>query len=740
MQQLYFEKYANFPRENEPVNVSIPFKQGDVAPEKLQTLKIFAQGENGEEVPPLQARPLALWQDGTVKWCHVNFLANLPVNKDKTYSYNFTGGAHPAGIAIDTAQEVITVTNGCNTIVLNNTPGAVPFRSFSQGALTIGQDQIQGPYVVDSQSTQYQATLTTPWEVEVAGAVMAKLSAKGVHQQGDNTFMECIVTITVHAGAPWFELDYRIINKEAPEYVYIKKIALDITLPQEENTAYHLATSNYRTHIRTGEHGEPLALTIDPEYLLSDANEQFPESFYGTFFANWTGAQGGLCVTQYQAYQNCPKSLQVGQNMLSVDILPDMGDQGLKYYRGMAKSHKIFLHLHQGEAIENLNKRSLMLQHPDKPLLSPEYYEATGVYPNIFAQNKHIPFEAFLYNIADIRGKAYGILHWGDCPDMGYSQQGRGGGQYVWTNNEYDFPLAAMQLFARSGARRMLDYALVTAKHWADIDVCHHDPDPLKYGAQIEHSRDHVTGNIEISHEWVEGLFAYYHQTGCQFAYNTAIGIGENIMRHLDQPRYHQKGDINARETGWALRALIAIYLETNDASWLKYIDFILSHFTSWKETYGGWFSPYTCHTVVRVPFMISVAACSLMRYYRVFPKQAIKDMIIDAVDDLIENTMINGLFYYKENPSLRKPYGNSILLEALASAYELTGDKKYLRAGLPTFNLNLQRQVSSGGKKEIIDGGLLIPGTGPKGFAQSFFPMAYYYAKLSESGVYTEI
>ncbi len=47
---------------------------------------------------------------------------------------------------------------------------------------------------------------------------------------------------------------------------------------------------------------------------------------------------------------------------------------------------------------------------------------------------------------------------------------------------------------------------------------------------------------------------------------------------------------------------------------------------------------------------MISVAAGSVMRYYRVFPREDIKQMLIRAIDDIVENcTLDNGLFYYKE-------------------------------------------------------------------------------------------
>ena len=74
--------------------------------------------------------------------------------------------------------------------------------------------------------------------------------------------------------------------------------------------------------------------------------------------------------------------------------------------------------------------------------------------------------------------------------------------------------------------------------------------------------------------------------------------------------------------------------------------DWIIHSFEVWEDEYGSWLAPYTDNTAIRVGFMISVAVGSVMRYYREFPRQDIKEMLIRAVDDLIENCLMdNGLF-----------------------------------------------------------------------------------------------
>ena len=112
--------------------------------------------------------------------------------------------------------------------------------------------------------------------------------------------------------------------------------------------------------------------------------------------------------------------------------------------------------------------------------------------------------------------------------------------------------------------------------------------------------------------------------------------------------------------------------------------------------------------------------------------------MILTAVDDLVENARLdNGLFYYKELPSLKRLGNNPIILEALAAAYELTGDKKYLEAGIPTFKyvMTLKGSGSSGGKKVVND--TVLNGTaGTKSFAQMFIPFTTFYSACVKESV----
>ncbi|MDE7044478.1 MAG: glycoside hydrolase family 127 protein, partial [Acetatifactor sp.] len=499
-------------------------------------------------------------------------------------------------------------------------------------------------------------------------------------------------------------------------------------------------SSNYRTDFYLGRDGAAVSRVVDAEWLMYEANEHAPEVLYGTFFADCTDAEGGVCATVFQAQQNYPKAVQADRNGLSVMLVPENVEK-VVMQTGMSREQKFLLHFHDAEeSLTEIDNRSLIYQMPDRPYLLPETHRDSGVWPDIFADKWDMDVERCLAGKADGHCRAYGMLNFGDSYDAGYTNQGRGGGNLVWSNNEYDYPHACALQYVRTGVRRFLDYNIASCSHWMDVDVCHYHPEEHYIGGQWEHTGGHcIDGVMACSHEWVEGLLDYYHFTGDERGLETAMGIGGNVLYLLDTPMFARAGEASARETGWALRTLTALYVETRDEKWLSKCTRILQDFKVWEEQYGNWLAPYTDNTVIRVGFMISVAIGSIMRYYREFPDPELKEMMLRAVDDLIENCYVEkwGVFYYKELPSLNRPGYNTLLLEALAIAYELSGNADYLKYGITTFRKAVADPVSgAGGSKRNVQDAVIVGNASSKSFAQSMIPLAVYYRAASECGI----
>lgn len=506
-----------------------------------------------------------------------------------------------------------------------------------------------------------------------------------------------------------------------------------------ENVRTCTGYSNYKTDFTVGANGASVTETVTSKRMMSEMNEHFSEVFYGTFFADRTDARGGICATVYQAQQNFPKAVCADEKSLAVMLVPE-GEDRVVMQPGMSREQRFLLHFHdKSESLAELDNRSLIYQMPDRPVIAPQVFRDAGVMPDIFPMKMDAEAEIMLIRKADGHNRVFGMLNWGDTYDANYSAQGRGGGRPVWVNNEYDYPHACALMYARTGTRRFLDYLLVSASHWMDVDVCHYSNDPLRLGGQVEHTRGHVVGGkVIVSHEWVEGLLDYYHFTGDERGLETAMGIGENVLRLLNTPQYAGGGEISARETGWALRTFTALYVETGQERWLEKCEWIVGHFKEWEKNYGHWLSPYTDNTLIRVGFMISVAVGSLMRYQRVRPGEEIRGMILRAIDDLVENCRLeNGLFYYKELPSLARLGGNTLLLEAMAIGYELTGDKKYLEAGMETYRAALREgSGKTGGARVHVEDAVIWPGESAKAFGQSFLPLACFDVSLEKAGM----
>lgn len=786
MINIYFDKLYRYERKQECCSVAIPFKKGE-----LKDCSRVAVLQDGKATM-VQPKVTSAYDDGSVRYLFVRFLADLPANKGAVLQFDGHSDVLNSddGIVVEKTENGYFVNcAGMEFAVENNSEHV--FKMLDDGRKIYTEDNFSGPYLKDGKGNAYACKISQ-WTVVESGPVCAILAAKGTNvcEASENKY-DFELRVTAYVGKPYVELSYRIINTSSEELhvaslvfsvnadekeiVSDKLISMDFRAEADstgcgdiltdnshcdgpvfhtngtrelkdieikapvENVRTLVGSSNYKTDFYIGKDGECVNKVIDDKYLEKEANEHFAEVLYGTFMADRTDSQDGLCITVFQAQQNYPKAVKSEKAGIAVMLVPENVNK-IVMQPGMAREQKMLLHFHKPEEpIWEIDNRSLIYQMPDRPCISPKVFKEAGVMLDVFPEKLNDDVEIALIGKCDGHTRVYGMLNWGDSIDEGYTQQGRGNGKPVFSNNEYDFPHSCALEYARTGVRRFLDYLFVSASHWMDVDVCHYNADPLRVGGQWEHTAGHCKNGIMVcSHEWVEGLLDYYHFSGDERAYETAIGIGENVLRLLDTPMYAVAGEANARETGWALRTLTALYVETNDTKWTKKCEWIINSFKVWEEQYGNWLAPYTDNTTIRVGFMISVAVGSVMRYYRVFPDPEIKEMIIRAVDDIVENCLLdNGLFYYKELPSLQRLGNNTLLLEALTIAYELTGDAKYLKSGLKTFTKSIAEKAAGAvGSKTIIDDAVICKGPSTKGFAQSFIPLITYYKALSEENM----
>jgi hypothetical protein len=140
---------------------------------------------------------------------------------------------------------------------------------------------------------------------------------------------------------------------------------------------------------------------------------------------------------------------------------------------------------------------------------------------------------------------------------------------------------------------------------------------------------------------------------------------------------------------------MLALYRETGDEKYLAPCRRIAELFVAWHKEYPGLLSPYTDHSMVRVGFMNALTLVSLARYHQYFPDAGLKQVILEETRELMRSTRnANGLFFYKELPSLEHQGSTPLVLQALGYAHLLSGDRSFIEAGLAEFEYQVNGKL----------------------------------------------
>jgi hypothetical protein len=160
-------------------------------------------------------------------------------------------------------------------------------------------------------------------------------------------------------------------------------------------------------------------------------------------------------------------------------------------------------------------------------------------------------------------------------------------------NNEDDiavfFPL---QEYLRTGNMYAWDHGKEAARHYMEVDFCEFSTDPRQRGGLIPHTGQHFIGNVYPSHQWAEGILAYYYLSGDERAKHVVIACGDNNV-------YWAFNVIEAvvcdgREAGMPLVNLAAAYRLTRDAKYVEAAKHICEQFfVRWTDKDGNFRYPY---------------------------------------------------------------------------------------------------------------------------------------------------
>lgn len=767
MKKIVFETVSRYDVFDEPVQISIPFREGSLLRKDVKNAVIL---DNLGRSLPAQFTPTAIYNDESIKFLHCVFLANFPKNSPTIFHFDFDLNKQQEKFIPVTVEyfdkSKLIVSNGKLTIRLSS-GNESPILSIDSPNLKLDRNHLDGIRLYDQNKKPFEFKVDEKgWEIVDSGPIRVILRGKGYHRDNHNsTWFSGVLTITLFAHSSYITFDHQVINSVKsrnsknrnlmslnnqqaglkydtgfPTEI-ISALLFTINLPSEK-CSKRLVTSSFNPEIIKVQNNEKLEKIISADTIIETPNEMFPEVLFSVFGLDWETQTYGLCASIFQAYQNFPKALSSSADSIVVSLFPQE-HTSIAIPQGVAKTSKFHLYFHDpnlkdSELIDHL----LRLELPAVGNVELKAYEESGVFSPYLSDKVHHPTERFIYRFVDSRAKGLGFLHFGDGPEWEYVKQGRSKGKDIWINNEYDMPHNFMVMFARTGDRRYFDYFMASIQHWIDVDLCHFHELPYHEGLLYTHSVDHVSGQPVPSHQWVEGFLDYYHATGDRYGLDIALTIGDRLAEMIDLPMYKKLGFVEPRELGWTLRAFLALYNETYNDWYLSKCEPIIETYCKWADEFGTWSSPYPDNYMDRVPFMIHVGVIGLYQYYRIKPSKRIRTVLLKVINDTRRECLnIPGnMFMGKQHPAVRYQNLNGMVLQTMAIGYELSKDVSYLESALGMFSWIVKENPPpiydfSKIKRDDFTVIYNCP-VGPKRCAQTLLPLLHYYSAILQEGL----
>lgn len=719
MNTLRFEKISKLDRR-EPVGFAVPCARGELKdPADFHLI-------DGDHVVPCQARVTGEWPDGSVKWLFVRAICDLPGNASKEMRMAFSGkppvANPPAQVTVSRhADGSLGVDTGPLSLVVP-AKGLWPVNDVRlHGKALWDVDPFRGFRAQFGSIEHRSRDLDVHLSVEEDGPLCAVVLLNAVDIR-DDAMPGVRARLCFWAGMPWFTLHYTVTHRSRAlgSSIDVQGWVLDIE-PAGQAPLLRASQACYVDRVQKSTESVTVRLTSD--WWRTDGCEHQVDCFAHNTWADWQSDRGGVLVSVRHASQNFPKGYVVEPGRMMVELYPPTEADPLEWFAGVAKTHELLFHFHGPDCPDwELGCRAAQFQLGDRPSLSPERYGCSGVWPErIFDGPVSRKLLAFFARVADMRPTALGVFNFGDEPEAGYTNQGRGdsgadeGDRQVWLNNEYDLAHHLFLFYARTGERRFLEYALNSARHWMDVDLVHSDVEPRLRGGHLAHCRRHAAQTMVYpSHQWVQGLFDMHHFSGDPDARELAIGVAENVLWQSENLGYLKPKSGSTREMGWAMRCMLNAWRETGDDRYRRLGEKIEALFVDWGEGPGGgaMLAPYTVHSEPRVVFMNAITATSLAMWAIETGSARAKQLVLAIADDLVTNGLTSwGLPYYKELPSLRVATAGEMFVEAMSWAYRLSGERRHLEAALPAMENMLHTESYHLGafRKRAIKNGLLM-------------------------------
>jgi len=690
----------------------IPLPRGALSsPDQIEVIQL--EGENMTGSPgqslPCQGRALSRYEDGTIRWLLLDFMAPVhtgPAAKTRfaylighstQCQFRFGEGvkptAFPGAMKVEEDAGKITITSRRMRLV-------VPKKRFRlieslqiDGKEMISAEEENDLVAVSPDGKEFQASLDPTYQavMEEQGPLRSVIKMTGRHTSlNGKTMLDYVVRIRVYAESPSLGIEHQFINCEEPEEgLDIASIGLvfSLALDGQIRRAVRHYDVGYNRKNRIVEFPGRADVRINLDWnLLADASvvgdsvDKYPYDIRTLhppgMIEAWLGVGNGTAgvVTQVEeASVNFPKGMVSEGNRLTYWMWPAWAET-LHLPQGMGKTHGIVMTFYtDSPSPEEREERIRACMSPVTMTVPFSWVRSTGVFglDHVIEPcgDEHPRVEALLDTNFQKRaitpwdwrfGWGVGMLNYGDAVDDGYTVSydlhGFGLRGDVWNNNEYDFIHSAMIQYFRTGSGGRLHEARIAARHMSDVDFIHYSQNPLRHHGCVHHSVNHTSGTVVPSHMFAEGMVEYYCATGDEEVLSTAIKMGDHLLRTWDENLW--MAEDSAREIGWPLISFAALYEVTGEKRFLEGAWKAIRHFLKREEETEG------TYNTGNDMFTNLIGWKSI---HRQTGEESLRKLIIEQTD---------------KEMSGRYGFRNVRLLELLEYCHFLTGDRKYVEFG----------------------------------------------------------
>ncbi len=580
------------------VSGGVPIPEGS-APEGSR----FRLLDSNNKAVPCQWEVLAQWKDGSARWVLLDFQAGPRAGQTDNFRLVWDSRYKDVQPSVP-----VKVSRGSKLLVSS---GKAELKTVA-GALLRVSDRYDIRLVMKNKQGIRCEAIAESMEIETAGKMRSTLILKGSFRDPQGLrIVDFRLRASVFAGLTQIFLEPQIIvNADNDMITSLQDLSLEFVSLKGLKNVFIGGQPGFKGIMANGQSVRLLQID-DGQYRLEGAEGK------GTKAPGWMEAEdpmGKVAFTLRDFWQQWPKSLEAGNNVLKLGLFP--------YFKAGAFSHMgpwyKYDYLFEGNCYrlrEGQSRRwqiwmdisgsgeelSRSISNPLIAAADPQQAIATGEWGFIapagskgmqeydtWAENL---FEGYCNSIREQRD--YGAMNWGDW----WGERG-----VNWGNHEYDTPLHILIQFARTGDPKYFYVGAESARHFAEVDVVHSLNDELrKYfsrweskaypsrpGMVHEHSIGHVGGfhpvekikelyvNLNIGdtpnpylcldpfnlgHIFTLGMAQYYLLTGDLWVKETLDRIGDNLMRLTEDGLFKFKNSSHCgRVNGWTMLALAGVY------------------------------------------------------------------------------------------------------------------------------------------------------------------------------------